>query len=247
MTASSKWRAALAATAASAALAVVPLLGAQPALAGPYPPPGGPAYPPQGPSLRVNPTSVEPGDRVWFRGTGFQAEQDVVAALASRIVILGHYEADENGVVTGRVTIPENTRPGEHHFLLRAEDPDRTLGTEIEVLGDGNGEGPGGPGRPTDGPGWPTGGPGEPTDPPAEPSDPPADPTEPPADPTEDPGWDNGSGGSDGWQGKPGHHHGKPHLADTGDDHSAALLGGVAGLLLLGGGALVLTRRVKRG
>lgn len=197
MTASSKWRAVLAATAASAVLAAVPVLGAQSALAQPYPPPG--------PSLTIDPTAVEPGGEVDFTGTGFQAEQDVEAALASRIVILGHFTADETGTVEGTVTIPENTKPGKHRFLLRAEDPDRTLWTRLDVLG-GPGHGPGGPGH----------GHGN-------------------------PGHGHGHGG------KPGHHHDKPHLADTGEDRSAVLLGGVAGLLLLGGGAILLTRRVKRG
>ncbi|MEU9173138.1 hypothetical protein AB0D34_36135 [Streptomyces sp. NPDC048420] len=132
MTASSKWRAVLAATAASAALAVVPVLGAQPAFADPYPA----AYPPPVPNLTIDPTAVEPGDEVDFRGTGFQAEQDVVAALASKVVILGHFEADATGAVEGTVTIPERTKPGEHRFLLRAENPERNLSTELTVLGD---------------------------------------------------------------------------------------------------------------
>jgi LPXTG-motif cell wall-anchored protein len=38
----------------------------------------------------------------------------------------------------------------------------------------------------------------------------------------------------------------KPHLANTGEDRSALLLGGAAGMLALGGGAMVAARRLRR-
>ncbi|MFE9643702.1 LPXTG cell wall anchor domain-containing protein [Streptomyces sp. NPDC006365] len=38
----------------------------------------------------------------------------------------------------------------------------------------------------------------------------------------------------------------KPHLAKTGEDRSTVLLGGAAGLLLLGGGTMMAVRRLKR-
>ncbi|MFG2022737.1 LPXTG cell wall anchor domain-containing protein [Streptomyces sp. NPDC048825] len=128
MTASSKWRAALVATAASAALAAVPVVGAQPAHAQPYPPPA--------PGLTLTSAVAAPGDPLGFTGTGFEEGQDVEAALFSSKVVLGHFTADEAGIVEGTVTIPEDTEPGKHLFRLKAEDPDRVLKAEIKVLPD---------------------------------------------------------------------------------------------------------------
>jgi LPXTG-motif cell wall-anchored protein len=256
MTTSSKWRAALAATAASAVLTAAPVLGAQSAFAQPYPP--------LPPSLTLSSTVVGAGDDVDFTGTGFEANQDVEADLASRIVVLGHFTADATGAVEGTVTIPERTKPGEHLFLLRAEDPDLTLTAEITVTDGDSDHYPGG-GRPGGDHGGDHGGrpggdhggdhggrPGgdQGSDHGGRPggdhgSDPTGEPVGEPSgdngsDSTEEPGKDNG--------GKWGHdHHGKPHLANTGGERSALLMGGAAGLLLLGGGVLFLTRRVRRG
>ncbi|UYQ64504.1 hypothetical protein [Streptomyces peucetius] len=38
----------------------------------------------------------------------------------------------------------------------------------------------------------------------------------------------------------------KPHLANTGEDRSGLLMGGAAGLLVLGGGAMMAVRRLNR-
>jgi LPXTG-motif cell wall-anchored protein len=253
MTASSKWRAALAATAASAVLAAAPLIGAQPAYA---------QYPPPAPELTLSSTEVEPGDELDFTGTGFAPNQDdVEAALASKIVVLGTFTANATGTVEGTVTIPEKTKPGEHLFLLRAEEPDLTLSAEITVLegdnGGDHGDGHGGkPGHDQGGkPGHDHGGkPGH------------GHGGEPGYDHGGKPGYDHGGkpgydhGGKPGYDhgGKPSHEpavkpthdpSGKPHLADTGEDRdrSSLVLGGAAGLLLLGGGAILLTqRRAKR-
>nr|WSY54802.1 LPXTG cell wall anchor domain-containing protein [Streptomyces sp. NBC_00886] len=166
MTASSKWRAALAAAAASAVLAATPVVGAQPAQAQPYPPPP--------PTLTLSTTTVDPGDSLGFEGTGFESGQTVEAALFSHKVVLGHFTADSNGTVEGTVTIPERIRPGRHRFRLRAWDPEHTLSARIFVR----------------------------------------------------------------------RHH--PHLANTGEDHTTALLGGAGALVLLGGWAFMAARRLKR-
>ncbi|KUO20270.1 hypothetical protein AQJ91_15990 [Streptomyces dysideae] len=200
--------------------------------------------------MTLSATEVEPGDEIDFTGTGFAPNQeDVEAALASKIVVLGIYTAYANGTVEGTVTIPEKTKPGEHLFLLRAVDPDLTLSTEITVLDGDDGDGHGGkPGHDNGGkPGHDNGGkPGHDNG------------GKPGHGHGGESGHDNGGkpghghGGESGYDhgGKPGHDNGgKPHLADTGEDRdrSTLVLGGAAGLLLLGGGAILLTqRRAKR-
>ncbi len=129
MTASSKWRAAFAATAASAVLAAVPVVGAQPAHAQ--------TYPPLPPSLTLSSTIVTQGESLGFTGTGFvEGHNPIESALFSEKVVLGHHTADETGTARGTVTIPENTRPGRHIFRLKAEDPEVILTARIRVLPD---------------------------------------------------------------------------------------------------------------
>ncbi|MDH2387743.1 LPXTG cell wall anchor domain-containing protein [Streptomyces sp. HNM0663] len=212
-------------------MAAVPVLGAQSALAQPYPP--------QPPSLTLGADTVTQGDSLDLTGTGFGPGEDgIESAIFSDKVILDFHTADENGTVTDTVTIPHHVKPGEHIFRLEGEM--QVLLAEITVLDDeddpgrpGDGDGPGrpgdgdgdGPGRPGDGDGD---GPGRPGDGHGHPGD--------------------GDGPDRDQDGRPGRDHdGRPRLADTGEDHSALLLGGVAGLFLLGGGAILLTRRVKRG
>ncbi|GAB2866519.1 hypothetical protein GCM10027074_37390 [Streptomyces deserti] len=166
MTASSKCRAAFAATAASAVLAAVPVVGAQPAHSQPYPP--------DAPSLTLSATTVDAGDTLDFTATGFIPFEGVDAFLLSKPIKLGHFTADANGTVEGTVTIPRWTDPGEHIFRLKGEESKLTLSAEITV-------------RPN-----------------------------------------------------------KPHLADTGEDHSSVLLGGAAGMLALGAGTMMAVRRRKQ-
>ncbi|GGT30150.1 hypothetical protein GCM10010271_37720 [Streptomyces kurssanovii] len=166
MTTSSKWRAAFAATAASAVLAALPVVGAQPAHAQPYPP--------DPPSLTLSATTVDAGDELSFTGTGFDPNEGVGAFLLSKPVKLGFFSADSNGTVEGTVTIPKWTDPGRHTFLLKGKESELKLSAKITVRSY------------------------------------------------------------------------KPHLADTGEDRSALLLGGAAGLLALGGGAMMAARRLRR-
>ncbi|GGW60990.1 LPXTG cell wall anchor domain-containing protein [Streptomyces caelestis] len=165
MTASSKCRAAFAATAAAAVLAAVPVVGAQTAHAQPYPP--------DPPSLTLSATTVDAGDELSFTGTGFDPNEGVVALLLSKPIKLGRFTADSNGTVQGTVTIPKWTDPGRHTFLLKGKESKLTLSAKITV-------------RPN-----------------------------------------------------------KPHLADTGEDRSSLLLGGAAGLLVLGAGTMMAVRRRK--
>ncbi|CAL9314965.1 LPXTG cell wall anchor domain-containing protein [Streptomyces sp. SudanB52_2052] len=124
------WRVALA-SAASAAVIAAPLVGAGTAHA---------QYPPPGPSLTLSPDTVEAGEDVSFTGTGFAPNQfPVTAALFSKKVVLGRFQADRQGVVEGTVTIPECTKPGLHTFKLFAHDPDLTLRAPLEVLPPANG------------------------------------------------------------------------------------------------------------
>ncbi|MGW0823602.1 hypothetical protein [Streptomyces sp. NPDC002845] len=207
--------------------------------------------------MSLSATVGEPGDEIDFEGTGFEpGQEDVEASFASKVVILGWYTADASGTVAGTFSIPEQAEPGEHLFLLRAEDPDLTLSTEITVLDDGdddgdddhgdkpdhdNGHKPDHGDKPDHDNGHDNGG-------------------RPDHDnghdnggrPSHDNGHDNGgrpshdNGHDNG--GRPSHGHSdEPHLADTGEDRSAILLGGTAGLLLLGGGVILLTRRMRRG
>ncbi|MDQ1029170.1 hypothetical protein QF035_006752 [Streptomyces umbrinus] len=125
MTASSKCRAAFAATAASAVLVAVPVVGAQPAHSQPYPP--------NPPSLTLTATTVDAGDDLGFTGTGFIPNEGVNAFLLSKPIKLGHFTADANGTVEGTVTIPKRTDPGKHIFRLKGEESKLTLSAKITV------------------------------------------------------------------------------------------------------------------
>ncbi|MBC9726975.1 LPXTG cell wall anchor domain-containing protein [Streptomyces sp. TRM68367] len=125
MTASSKFRAAFAATAASAVLAAVPVVGAQPAHSQPYPP--------DAPSLTLTATTVDAGDDLGFTATGFLPNEGVGAFLLSKPIKLGRFTADANGTVEGTVTIPKWTDPGKHTFRLKGEKSKLTLSAEITV------------------------------------------------------------------------------------------------------------------
>jgi hypothetical protein len=125
MTASSKCRAAFATAAASAVLAAVPVIGAQPAHAQPYPP--------DPPGLTLTATTVEAGDDLGFTGTGFDPNEGVTAVLFSKPVKLGRFTADANGTVEGTVTIPKWTDPGKHIFRLKGVESKLSLKAKIFV------------------------------------------------------------------------------------------------------------------
>ncbi|WP_338898233.1 LPXTG cell wall anchor domain-containing protein [Streptomyces sp. TG1A-60] len=115
----------MAATAASAVLAVVPVVGAQTAHSQPYPP--------DSPSLTLTATTVDAGDDLGFTGTGFIPDEEVGAFLLSKPIKLGRFTADANGTVEGTVTIPKWTDPGKHIFRLKGEESKLTLSAEITV------------------------------------------------------------------------------------------------------------------
>ncbi|MFJ4977685.1 hypothetical protein ACIP6X_20425 [Streptomyces coeruleorubidus] len=125
MTASSKCRAAFATAAASAVLAAVPVVGAQPAHAQPYPP--------DPPGLTLTATTVEAGEDLGFTGTGFDPNEGVTAVLFSKPVKLGRFTADANGTVEGTVTIPKWTDPGKHIFRLKGVESKLSLKAKIFV------------------------------------------------------------------------------------------------------------------
>ncbi|MCH5671511.1 hypothetical protein [Streptomyces gilvus] len=241
MTVSSKWRAAFVATAASAALAASPLVGAQSAQAQPYPPPP--------PGVTLSDSTVEPGDSITFQGTGFVGSQpvEVEADLFSRKVVLGHFTADPDGTVEGTVTIPERTEPGEHLFSLTAEEEDLTACTHLYVEGADHTPPPGDHDHDNDPPNGghehdpSNGGPGR------HPSN--AGSGHGPSSAGSGHGPSNASAEHDpsaSGSGQEESYNHKPHLANTGDDYSPYLMGGAAALVLLGGWALMAARRLKR-
>jgi LPXTG-motif cell wall-anchored protein len=126
MTASSKCRAAFATAAATAVLAAVPVIGAQPAHSQPYPP--------DPPTLTLTATTVVAGDDLGFTGTGFIPGEGVDAYLYSKPFKLGRFTADSNGTVKGTVTVPEWKDPGWHVFRLKGEKSKRALRAVIKVL-----------------------------------------------------------------------------------------------------------------
>ncbi|MEU4681911.1 LPXTG cell wall anchor domain-containing protein [Streptomyces xinghaiensis] len=189
MTAPSKWRTAVAAVAASAAFAAVPVLGAQPAHA---------QYPPPSPGLTLSSTAVYQGAKLAFIGRGFASEQAVVAELLPEQTRLGNFRANRVGAVWGSVRIPRCTTPGNHVFRLRASNPDRILEAGITVLE-----------RPGDDPCTTKAVPKQQARAAALPA-------------------------------------GQQNLADTGDDKTPLLMGGAAGLAALGGGGVLLARRLRK-
>ncbi len=129
MTASRRWRAALASAASTALLIAVPLIGAQAASAQPYPPPT--------PPLSVSTTTVTAGEELSFSTIPgvFEPGADVTALLQSRPVVLGHFRARADGSVAGTVTIPANTTSGWHVFRLTSKHPHQSVGVSIYVQG----------------------------------------------------------------------------------------------------------------
>ncbi|MBB6077865.1 LPXTG cell wall anchor domain-containing protein [Streptomyces paradoxus] len=115
----------MATAAASAVLAAVPVIGAQPAHSQPYPP--------DPPTLTLTATTVVAGDDLGFTGTGFLPTEGVSAFLFSKPVKLGRFTADSNGTVKGTVTIPKWTDPGKHYFRLKGVESNRSLGAKIIV------------------------------------------------------------------------------------------------------------------
>ncbi|MFF4348671.1 LPXTG cell wall anchor domain-containing protein [Streptomyces sp. NPDC001530] len=249
MTASSKWRAALAATAASAVLAAAPLVGAQSALAQPYPPPAPP-------NIGVDDPTPDAGGTLGISATGFEPGQEVEVSLFSYQVVLGYFTADENGTVMGTVTIPASIDPGQHMLQLETtEEPMITL-TRMIVVDPESSETPG-PTPPEETP--PPTPPGQthtPTPPGHTHTPTPPGHTHTPTPPGHThtptpPGHHDNPGHDDDRPGDPGagdhqNQHGDQHLANTGEDRSSIVLGGVAAALVLAGGALMAVRRLKR-
>ncbi|WP_433450432.1 LPXTG cell wall anchor domain-containing protein [Streptomyces sp. CA-142005] len=230
MTAPPRWRVALASAASAALLVAAPLAAAQTAHAQPYPP--GAAE-----TLSVSATTVTAGDSLTFSSRAFDPGTGVTAMLESTPVVLGHFEADDDGLVSGSVTIPTSTVTGFHVFRLTSDDPDPSVGVTIYVQG--------GVGSPP------------PTSPP---------PTSPPPHkpPHHHPGK---PGHHDGHKGHHGGHHGnnadngqwrdddrtnsadqmhRPQhagLAETGSEKAMTVGGAAAALLVAGSGTLLAVRR----
>ena len=133
MTASPRWRVALASAASAAVLVAAPLVGAQTAHAQP-PSPTCYAYPPVPPQLTLSRTAVPAGGTLTFRGNCFAPFERVVAELHSHEVVLGKFKADARGVVTGKVTIPRKTKLGYHTFELEGRKSGLELSARIKVL-----------------------------------------------------------------------------------------------------------------
>ncbi|WP_327315710.1 hypothetical protein [Streptomyces sp. NBC_01235] len=129
MTASRRWRAALASAASTAILIGGPLIGAQAASAQPYPPPP--------PPLSVSTTTVTAGASLTFSTVSgvFAPRSAVTALLESTPVVLGRFRARSDGSVAGTVTIPVNTITGWHVFRLTSSHPDPSVGVSIYVQG----------------------------------------------------------------------------------------------------------------
>ncbi|MFJ5530146.1 hypothetical protein [Streptomyces sp. NPDC093261] len=125
MTSSPRWRYALASAASAAVLVAAPLMGAQTAYA---------QYPPPPPTLTLDKTTVRVGETVTHHATGFAPRQIVTVLLESREIVLGRFQAHDDGTVDGTVTIPSRVRPGLHVFRLTARNPHRSASTRIRVL-----------------------------------------------------------------------------------------------------------------
>ncbi|MEU0217072.1 LPXTG cell wall anchor domain-containing protein [Streptomyces sp. NPDC006265] len=111
--------------AATAVLAAVPAIGAQPAHSQPYPP--------NPPELTLSATTVSAGEDLDFTGTGFAPNEGVNAFLYSKPFQIGHFTANANGTVKGTVTIPRWTEPGWHVFRLKGQKSKRALQAVIKV------------------------------------------------------------------------------------------------------------------
>jgi hypothetical protein len=129
MTASRRWRAALASAVSAAVLVGAPLIGAQAASAQPYPPPS--------PPLSVSTTTVAAGEQLSFSTVSgvFASRANVTALLESTPVVLGHFRARSDGSVAGTVTIPARTVTGWHVFRLTSRHPHQSVGVSIYVQG----------------------------------------------------------------------------------------------------------------
>jgi hypothetical protein len=111
--------------------AVVAVL-ASVAPAGAQPSGGGGATPvpdnPNGRSVTLSPTSVAPGGTVSFSGTGYVNDGgtgQTVTVKLNDVDILGTFEADNSGGLSGSVAIPASLEPGEYwlRFLSGAGKP----------------------------------------------------------------------------------------------------------------------------
>jgi LPXTG-motif cell wall-anchored protein len=191
-------------------------------------------------ALRTSPSFVQPivsptaeGEDGDDHGDG-DGDRDTVP--------LGTFTADASGAVSGTVTIPEDTPPGDYRFTLEGQESGTTLSAPLTVTGDGDDDGDDhgdDHGRPGDGDdhGDDHGRPGD----------------------GDHHGDDHGSGHGNGDDHGSGHGNGDDHgsghgngssghdpseLAKTGSsDASVALLSAAGALALLGGGSLVIVKR----
>jgi hypothetical protein len=187
-------------------------------------------------SLRASPSSVQPIAGATPKGDDGGEGRDTV--------VLGTFNAEANGIVTGTVTIPESVPPGIYLLQLVGSTSGVTVSAQVTVSGDaspppGDGDGSGRPGH---GDGDGSGRPGH-------------------GDENGRPGHgdENGNGRpghgdengrhSDGrGNGSSGHGNGSSGLADPGSsDAPVALLAAAGGLVLLGGASLVIARRRRTG
>jgi LPXTG-motif cell wall-anchored protein len=239
---STRWRIALASVASAAMLVAAPLAAVQTAHAAqPYPP---------SETLTLGSITAPAGGTLSFTSSSvFASGAAVTALLESTPVVLGHFQADNNGSVSGTVTIPTTTPTGWHVFRLTSDNPDLSVGSSIYVEG-GVSQTP----TPTPTP-TPTHHP-KPT-PTHHPKPTPTHHPKPePSHKPEHPGGHDEHGqGDDGRNpdhaglANHGHDGGNPHhasLAHTGSEKAMALGGAAAALLLTGGGTMLAVRRRRK-
>lgn len=81
--------------------------------------------------LSVDSDEVAAGDQLTLVGEGFEAGEDVVFELNPE---LGTFPADDDGVVTAEVTIPEDTEPGEHTITATGQSSGSSDSVTVTVV-----------------------------------------------------------------------------------------------------------------
>lgn len=94
----------------------------------------GPTSPGAGnPEISLTDNTVAPGGTLDVTASGFLGGERVAIELHSTPVTLRIATATETGAVAARVTIPQNTAPGEHSIVLTGLDSKRTVSIDITV------------------------------------------------------------------------------------------------------------------